>query len=137
VTTINTNANNNLELLYNGDRLGDLMELLDDLHTAASENTLSRFTTLGEQDVLGLLKELVYTAQETINEIEANRHQRESRNQRGQEKRQYGNSAHGRATQPMPANVIQFSEHFGQHIVQEETQPLTETQQIVSGTRHA
>jgi hypothetical protein len=133
VTTINTNANNNnLELIYNGDRLGDLMELLDELHTAASENTLQRFTTLGEQDVLGLLKELVYTAQEAINEIE---HNREDRHQRaGRKVRKQGSQ--GRAPQPLPANIIQFSEHFGQHIVQEEAAPLTEAQQIVSGTRH-
>lgn len=136
VTTIHTNANNNnLELNYNGDRLGDLMELLDDLHTAASENTLPRFTTLGEQDVLGLLKELVYTAQETINEIESNR---VHRSHRQQGKRQGGASA--RASQPLPANIVQFSDHFGQHIVQDEDAALTDSQQnsqAIPGTRHA
>ncbi len=136
MTTINTHANNNLELLYNGDRLGDLMELLDDLHTAASENTLPRFTSLGEQDVLGMLKDLMYTAQETINEIEANRQQRETR-QHQHGKRQSRKGTQARAQQPLPANIVQFSDHFGQHIIQEEATPITETQQVISGTRHA
>jgi phage tail tape-measure protein len=61
---------NQLELLYNGDRLGDLLELLDELHSAASENRLQTCTTLPENELLDLLKEVIYTAQETIEEIE-------------------------------------------------------------------
>lgn len=60
---------NQLELLYNGDRLGDLLELLDELHSAASENRLQTCTTLTESDLLDMLKEVIYTAQETIEEI--------------------------------------------------------------------
>lgn len=132
MNTIKTNANDhNLQLTYNDDRLGDLLEVLDDLHTATSENALQRFTTLGEQEVLGLLKELVYTAQEAISEIEVNRQQREARKQ-------------GRASQPvsqpLPANIVQWSELFGQHIVHTEAdsaEGAQETIQAISGTRHA
>lgn len=61
---------NELELTYNGDRLDEMLELLDDLHTAASENTLNSYTTMSKHDLIALLKEVVYTAQEAINEIE-------------------------------------------------------------------
>lgn len=136
-----TNANtNDLELIYNGDRLGDLLELLDDLHSAASENTLQQFISLGEQDVLGMLKELVYTAQETISEIEANRAQRATRKPARQSRRQVNEQngrANGQAVQPLPANIVQFSDHFAQHIVQVEDAPAADTHQPASGTRHA
>lgn len=59
------------ELHYHGDKLNDLLEVLDNLHTAASENQLPSYTTISEGDLLGLLEELIYTAQETIEEIEA------------------------------------------------------------------
>lgn len=155
VNNIITNANdNNPELIVNGDRLSDLLELLDELHTAASDNTLPRFISLGEQDVLGMLKELVYTAQETISEIETNRVQRAQRAARkfarqtrhaSDERAGRANGAvagkttgaNGRASQVMPTNIVQFSDHFGQHIVQPEEAPASEVHQVVPGTRHA
>jgi hypothetical protein len=61
---------NELELLYNGDRLDEVLEILDDLHTAASENTLNTYTTMSRHELVAMLREVVYTAQEAIKEIE-------------------------------------------------------------------
>ncbi len=55
-------------------RLRDLMDALDELHTAASDGTLDQTTPLNEAELLGWLREVVYTAQETINEIEQRSH---------------------------------------------------------------
>jgi hypothetical protein len=65
--------NPDLQLRYTGDQIMDLYTLLDDLHSAASEGQIQAYTTLGEGDLLSLLHEMVYTAQETIYEIEKNR----------------------------------------------------------------
>ncbi len=51
-------------------RLAALFEVFDDLHTAASEGQLAAMTTLNNRELVGWLQELVYTAQETITEIE-------------------------------------------------------------------
>jgi hypothetical protein len=59
----------NMSSLYAGDGLSDLLETLDDLHTAASEGELPRFTTLGAEEVASLLEELVFVAQETLREL--------------------------------------------------------------------
>ncbi|MCU0498283.1 MAG: hypothetical protein MUF87_13100 [Anaerolineae bacterium] len=67
------------ELHYYGDKLNDLLDVLDSLHTAASENQLQTYTTISEGDLLGLLQELIYTAQETIEEIQANQPRRTQR----------------------------------------------------------
>lgn len=60
----------NLQLLYNDARLVSLFEALDELHTAASDGTLHTVTTVGRVELVGWLRELMYTAQETITEIE-------------------------------------------------------------------
>jgi hypothetical protein len=62
---------NDIKLLYDNNRLDELLEMLDDLHTAASDNTLQSVTSLNERELLGLLREVVFTAQETIAEVEA------------------------------------------------------------------
>jgi len=59
----------NLKLLYNDGRLGNLLDALDELHSAASEGALPEVTTLNDADLIGWLYELIYTAQETIHEI--------------------------------------------------------------------
>lgn len=51
-------------------RLEALFQTLDELHTAASDNQLVMMTSLSEAEVVNWLKEFVYTAQETIAEIE-------------------------------------------------------------------
>lgn len=61
-----------LKTLHNDRRLGDLLELLDQLHSAASEDDLKAITALTTQELLALLREIAYTAQETIDEVERN-----------------------------------------------------------------
>lgn len=65
----------NLQLLYNDARLGTLLDALDELHTAASEGHLSEITTLKDAELMGWLYELVYTAQQTMEEIERHHEQ--------------------------------------------------------------
>ncbi|NWF69286.1 MAG: hypothetical protein HXY40_09370 [Chloroflexi bacterium] len=60
-----------LQLLYTDTRLVDLLDVLDQLHSAASEGYLETLTTLETPELLEMLREVVYTAQEAINEIEA------------------------------------------------------------------
>lgn len=60
-----------LASLYVGDCLPDVLDLLDQLHTAASEGSLPRATTLSQDEVVSLLKELIFVAQETLDEIGA------------------------------------------------------------------
>jgi hypothetical protein len=51
-------------------RLDEVLEVLDELHTAASEGQLPAMTPLNRRELIALLRELVYTAEETIAEIE-------------------------------------------------------------------
>ncbi|MGQ9887600.1 MAG: hypothetical protein ACUVSX_03830 [Aggregatilineales bacterium] len=51
-------------------RLVAAFDLLDELHTAASEDRLSSFTPMSASEIVGWLREFVYTAQETLLEIE-------------------------------------------------------------------
>lgn len=61
---------NELELIYNGDRLDEVLEILDDLHTAASDKTLKTYTTMTRHELVAMLRDVIYTAQEAISEIE-------------------------------------------------------------------
>lgn len=67
----------NLQLLYNDARLGNLLVALDELHSAASEGHLGEITTLNDAEVVGWLYELMYTARETMEEIERHHEERE------------------------------------------------------------
>ncbi|HLV35094.1 MAG TPA: hypothetical protein VKY59_08280 [Spirillospora sp.] len=60
----------NFQIIYNGTRLAGLFQSLDELHTAASEGRLQTVTPLTEAELIGWLQELIYTAKETITEIE-------------------------------------------------------------------
>lgn len=60
----------NIQLLYNDARLATLFEALDELHSAASEGQLQKITGLNSVELVGWLREFVYTAQETIVELE-------------------------------------------------------------------
>ncbi len=60
----------NLNNLYMDNRLFEILETLDQLHTAASDGDLSLATTLNQQDLIGLLREVIYTAQETLEELD-------------------------------------------------------------------
>lgn len=50
-------------------RLDWLMETLDDLHTAAADGTLPTQTGLSKIELIGWLREVIYTATETLDEI--------------------------------------------------------------------
>ena len=54
-------------------RMAAMIEVFDNLHTAASEGQLEAMTTLNNRELVGWLRELMFTAQETISEIECSR----------------------------------------------------------------
>ncbi len=62
-----------LTLLNNDARLRDLADALDALHTAAGEDALESVTSLSNAELLGWLREVIYTAQETICELDNRR----------------------------------------------------------------
>ncbi len=47
-----------------------VFEVFDDLHDAVSEGQIDTVTALNSRELVGWLRELVFTAQETIEEIE-------------------------------------------------------------------
>jgi len=59
-----------LNTLYADLRLAELFETMDQLHSAVSEGELETYTTLSKQDLVGLLKDVIYTAQETLSELD-------------------------------------------------------------------
>lgn len=65
-----TSTTNELQLRYADDQLNSMYDVLDELHSAVSEGQLQSMTTINEGDLVGLLRDLIYTAQETISEIE-------------------------------------------------------------------
>lgn len=48
-----------------------ILEALDQLHNQISDDDQSRFTDTEDRETISLLRDVIYTAQETINEIEA------------------------------------------------------------------
>jgi hypothetical protein len=65
----------NFQIIYTDARLAGLSQYLDELHSAASEGQLPALTPLSKHELLGWLHELIYTAEETIMEIEQAEHQ--------------------------------------------------------------
>ena len=63
----------NMNILYNDEHLNDLLETLDNLHSAASEGQLELMTAMSKHELIAMLREFVYTAQETIREIDDKR----------------------------------------------------------------
>ena len=61
----------NLQLLYNTARLSDVLVALDELHSAASDGNVRAVTPLSNAELISWLYEVIYTAQETMNEIES------------------------------------------------------------------
>jgi len=53
--------------------LDDVLETIDLLHSAISEGSTPEIADLNEQDLVSTLRELIYTAQETVEEIETRR----------------------------------------------------------------
>jgi hypothetical protein len=58
----------------------DVLEYLDQLHSAASEDEGQSFAGMNETELLNALREIVYTAQEAITELETSRAKRQSKN---------------------------------------------------------
>lgn len=60
----------NLQLLYNTARLSDLLEALDELHSAASDGNIRAVTPMSDAELKSWLYEVIYMAQETMHEID-------------------------------------------------------------------
>lgn len=58
----------------------DVLEYLDELHSAASEDDAQSFAGLNETELMNALREIIYTAQEAISELEASRAKRRNKN---------------------------------------------------------
>jgi uncharacterized protein (DUF2345 family) len=54
-------------------RLEDLMELMEQLHDAASEGQASRFSEMSQRDLVAYLHELNYLVQETLQEVQTHK----------------------------------------------------------------
>ena len=51
--------------------LNEILETLDDLHNIASEGHVGNNTHMNEREIMNLLRDVIYTAQETMAEIQA------------------------------------------------------------------
>ena len=58
-----------LQALFTDMRFESLFNAIDRLHDAASSGKLAEVTNLSTDDVIGWLRDIVYTANETINEL--------------------------------------------------------------------
>jgi hypothetical protein len=61
-----------LQALFTDIRFESIFNALDRLHDAAACGKLHEVTNLSKEEVLGWLKDIAYTAEETIREMEAN-----------------------------------------------------------------
>ena len=59
-----------LTLLNQDARIRDLYDVLDTLHSAASDGALPAVTSMSTAELVDWLREIIYTAQETIAEVE-------------------------------------------------------------------
>lgn len=59
--------------MYNPSRLGDVLEALDDLHSAVSDGTVTHVTSVTRADLREWLHEIVYLATQTLEEMDASR----------------------------------------------------------------
>lgn len=66
---------NNLDIrvfqtLFTEDRFASIFRAVDRLHDVASEGKLEQVTNLSPDEVIGWLKDIAYTVNETIRELE-------------------------------------------------------------------
>jgi hypothetical protein len=66
-------------LLNRISQLEEVLEYIDELHSAVSEGESLAFTGLDEMEVLNTLREIIYTAQEAATEIETARAKRRNK----------------------------------------------------------
>lgn len=55
------------------DYLYDVLDLLDELHSAASDGDAEQATSMEPDELVNLLRDMIYTAQQTIDEVESRR----------------------------------------------------------------
>ncbi len=58
------------QTLFTDDRFASLFRTVDRLHDVASEGKLAQVTNLPREEVIGWLKDIAYTVNETIRELE-------------------------------------------------------------------
>ena len=63
--------------MLDSNTLENVLQYIDLLHTAASEGDTQQLTGLDEVEMVNVLRDLIYTAQETITEIEVTRVQQQ------------------------------------------------------------
>ena len=59
--------------LYFDQRMAGFLDMLDQIHSAASEDGLGSVTTFSQNEVNEWLREVAYLAQETLNELDPGR----------------------------------------------------------------
>jgi len=62
-------ATHDLQVVYEADQIENLYQTLDELHSAVSDGELNQITTLSESELADLLRDIVFTAQETLKEL--------------------------------------------------------------------
>jgi hypothetical protein len=67
---------NTVILPGNVERLNETLEMLDELHDAVSEGSMTTFTDVNATELENWLREVVYMAQETLQEIQKTKTQR-------------------------------------------------------------
>jgi hypothetical protein len=60
-----------LQALFTDIRFESIFNALDRLHDAASSGKLAEVTNLSSEEVIGWLQDIIYTAEETVRELEA------------------------------------------------------------------
>jgi len=61
---------NELMKTYSEKQLADLLDILDHLHSAASDGQIDPLTAMNKRELIAFLRDVIYTAQETITEID-------------------------------------------------------------------
>lgn len=57
----------------NMNHLEEVLDFIDMLHTVASDSNLPDFAEMDESEMMNVLRDIIYTAQETIIELETSR----------------------------------------------------------------
>lgn len=60
-----------IQMLYTDARFASLLNSVDRLHDAVSEGQLEQVTTLSKDEIVGWLRDILFTVNETINELES------------------------------------------------------------------
>lgn len=58
------------QMLFTDARFASLFNTVDRLHDVVSEGKLDQVTNLTKEEVIGWLRDIAYTVEETINELE-------------------------------------------------------------------